>query len=272
MLRGFKEFFDAMNKKQLKVTSVNAALSETNNFLKPVQRYIGSQIVEAVKNPQLLNSPDPPELWAVRDNANGIFLRGEWKELIEFLKEPLKKYPEEPSLVMFKAVAQAHLGRYGEALNELAELCGRDKGYCYGIIYAGQELAGLKKFNEAELFFKKALELKPKWGNAMMEYADMLYKKGDYLSAVRLYNEVEGFEDGMYLQMYIGDCYYNLNKKDDAFTHYDKGLSMFHEMIRYDLTERNKAPLLRMQELCAKRDCRVQMEKIKRILAVEYGG
>ena len=162
MLRGFKEFFDAMNRRQMRVVSVDVAYSGAGNYLKPVQKYIGMQIVEAVKNPQLLHSPEPPELWTVRDDANSMFLSGQWKELIEFLKEPLKKYPEEPSLIMFRAFAQVYLGKYDAALDNLEGLCRRDKTYCYGINYAGQELTELKKFNEAELFFKKASELKHK--------------------------------------------------------------------------------------------------------------
>ncbi|MBI4709591.1 MAG: UPF0489 family protein, partial [Nitrospirae bacterium] len=180
MLRGVKEFFDDMNKRQLKIAAADIAFSEAGNFLKPGHRYVAEQIAEALKNPQILHSTVPPELWAVRDNANGMFLRGEWKELIEFLKEPLKKYPEEPSLIIFRASAQVYTGKYREALEGFTGLCRRYERLCYGFVYAGRELKHQERYEASEMFFKKALELKPQWSDAMFEYADMFYRKGDY--------------------------------------------------------------------------------------------
>jgi len=160
-LRGLKEFFDAMNQRQLKIASAEISFSEGRESLNPVHRYIGMQLSEALKDPEILKATVPHELWSIRNNAESMISSGAFKEALEYLNKSMEKYPEEQSLIMFRAVALAHTGKTEAALDSLERLCKRDKNLCYGIIYAGRELEKIGKINASRLFFEKAIELRP---------------------------------------------------------------------------------------------------------------
>lgn len=160
-LRGLKEFFDVLVRKQVRVFHADIVLSGNEQFLMPVHRYIGHQVADIFKKPELLKDGAPPELWSIRENADNMLSAGGAKEVIEFLKEPLKKYPEEESLIMFNSIALVKTGKYKEALAGLELLCRRNKNLCGGLIYAGSELREAGRTGASELFFRKAAELRP---------------------------------------------------------------------------------------------------------------
>lgn len=157
VLRGLREFFNIMSSKGLRVLAANAAPSTGHEAV--LSRYLAEQVSEGLKDPELLRAPQPPELWSARDSAATMVAGKRYGEVLEGLKKPLLKYPDDPTLLLFNCLALAHSGREEAALEALSSLCGRNRAYCPGLTLAGNWLKAGGKAGPAEKFLKKAEEL-----------------------------------------------------------------------------------------------------------------
>lgn len=140
-LRALKQVMDFITFKQ-KLTVLHADISYgiESGYTAPIHRYIGDELIEILGSPEILAAESPPELWQFRDRAENMLSGGEDKLVNEYLKEPLQKYPDDPSLRLLHAAANVRLEQYEEAFSETDEICGQDKHYCYGFVYLGKTI------------------------------------------------------------------------------------------------------------------------------------
>jgi hypothetical protein len=158
-LRALKWVMDYITFKQkLLVSHVDVSYGIESGQTDAVHRYIGDQLIESLGNPQTLKAESPPELWQFRDRAENMLSGGEDKLVEEFLVEPIKKYPDDPALKLLHAVAITRLQQYDDAYKETDEICSRNKNYCYGFIYLGNET---KDDDWKKKFFKRAEKTLP---------------------------------------------------------------------------------------------------------------
>ena len=111
-------------------------------------------------NPQILKSDSPPELWQFRDKAENMLSGGEDELVIEYLKEPLNKYLDDPALILLNAAADIRLKKYDNALKAMDALCPKNEKYCYGYIYLGKIIDD-KQEDWKKKFFQSALDALP---------------------------------------------------------------------------------------------------------------
>jgi hypothetical protein len=140
-LRALKWTMDYITFKQ-KLTVIRADISygTRSGVTDPVHRYIGDELIEILGNPPILSAESPPELWQFRDRAENMLSGGEDSLIVEYLKEPLQKYPDDPALRLIHAAAQVRLKKYEEAFNETDALCSLDSHYCYGFVSLGKTI------------------------------------------------------------------------------------------------------------------------------------
>ena len=140
-LRALKQVMDYITFKQ-KLTVLHADISYgiESGYTAPIHRYIGDELKEILGNPKILKEKSPPELWQFRDRAENMLSGGEDELVVEFLSEPLQKYPDDPSLRLLHAAANVRLEKYEDAFSETDEICGLDKHYCYGFVYLGKTI------------------------------------------------------------------------------------------------------------------------------------
>jgi hypothetical protein len=164
-LRALKWILDYISFKQkILVSHAGVSYGIESGYTEAIHRYIGDQLIEGLGNPQILRLESPPELWQFRDNAENMLSGGEDKLVVEFLAEPLEKYPDDSALRLLLATAQVRLQKYDDAYKETDKICSRDKNYCYGFIYLAMEIKDnewqKKFFNRAENTLPDSMYLK----------------------------------------------------------------------------------------------------------------
>jgi hypothetical protein len=158
-LRALKWVMDYITFKQkILVSHADVSYGIESGYAEAVHRYLGDQLIESLGNPNILKAESPPELWQFRDRAENMLSGGEDTLVEEFLVEPLKKYPDDPALKLLHAAANTRLQKYEDAYKETNEICSRDKNYCYGFIYLGNET---KDDDWKKKFFKRAQKTLP---------------------------------------------------------------------------------------------------------------
>jgi len=160
-LRALKWFFDQMTFRQMRSIYATISYSIESGLTEPIYRYIGDELLEGLRNPQVLEADAPPELWQFRDQAENMLSGGEDKLVEEFLADPLLKYPDDLPLRLMNASAKVLLKRFDEAFREADEICRKDKHYCYGFVYLGSLIAEDEKNEWREKFFQEALKVLP---------------------------------------------------------------------------------------------------------------
>lgn len=106
----------------------------------------------------------------------------EFNKSIEVLEEGLKKYPDDPEMLVTLSTAYIGAGRGTEAIDKykkLVEAKPEDKNirYNYGVL-----LLGADDFAGAETQFKKAIDLDPAYDNAIYNLGVTYLKWGTYLN------------------------------------------------------------------------------------------
>jgi tetratricopeptide (TPR) repeat protein len=252
MLRGLKIFFDNMNMRNYRIASANIAYSINSGYLRPIHRYIGPEVIEAVSNPQLLKRDTAPELWSARDNAETLIHRGEKKLAVDSLRESMKKFPDDTVLRAFYINAIFLLGKYNESLEGAKDLCKKDERECSLLVYLGGLLAGTENAGESDRFYNAAFETRPGWSYAHEEYGKHLLDQGRFEEARdNLAVAAEG-EDDINLRLRMGDVEYEMENKDEALKHYETAMDMYHEKIGLSMNKENIRSLDRMTELYTK--------------------
>jgi hypothetical protein len=159
-LRALKWFFDYITlRRTFRVMYTNISYSIESGYTDTIHRYIGEELIEVMGNPQILKSDSPSELWQFRDKAENMLSGGEDELVIEYLKEPLNKYPD-PALILLNAAAEIRLKEFDNALKAMDAICPKNEKYCYGYIYLGNIIDD-KQEDWKKKFFQNALEALP---------------------------------------------------------------------------------------------------------------
>jgi len=160
-LRALKRFFDFMGlKKAFHVIHADISYGVEGGTTAVIHRYIGDQLIEVMGNPQIIMAESPPELWQHWDMAENMYSGGEDSLVVEYLEEPLGKYPDDLPLRLLNAAATARLKKFDDVLNEIDELCAKDRYYCYGFVYLSEGM-GPDEAQWKEKFLNRAGETLP---------------------------------------------------------------------------------------------------------------
>lgn len=178
-LTALKRFFDEMHLRQVRLRSINISYNTGSGGTKPVHRYIGDELLEGIRDPRIFRAESPLELWKYRDRAENMLSGGEDERVVEYLAEPLKKYPGDLPLRLLNAAAVLKAGGYVKSFSEMEDLCTEDVHYCPGFVYSGNILVKKKQPVHAEKFFLRAVETMPENAYAAGQYISFLERNGE---------------------------------------------------------------------------------------------
>ncbi len=156
-----KSFFDEMRLRKLQIVHMDISYGTEGGESKTMHRFIAEELFEGISDPEIFKAEKPPELWKHRDMAENMLSGGEGTKVLEYLKGPLKQFPDDIPLKMLNATAEVKAGKDDESFNKLKEICQKDRHYCYGFIDLGNMLVDEKRIEITGRFFKKAAELLP---------------------------------------------------------------------------------------------------------------
>jgi hypothetical protein len=271
-LRALKWFFDEITFRKIPVVHVSVSYGIEFGLTDPIHRYIGDETIEGIGNPQVFTADSPPELWKFRDMAENMISGGEDRRVVEYLKEPLLKYPDDLPLRMIHTTATLLIGGYDDAFKGVEGLCEMDGQYCYGFVYLGNILGAEKKYELQEKFFSRAQEKLPGSAYVNMQHMLFLYDTGRYREALSAAEKLPDKSGGMNTALFIGDCLYMLGEKEKALEFYEKAIGMYHERKRYDLTARTRVYLDHMAKLYEERGQKEKADSLRRKFSAEVKG
>jgi tetratricopeptide (TPR) repeat protein len=247
-LRALKWFFDQLAFRQLKIIQAYVSYGIEDGRTSAIHRYIGNELYEGLRDPEIFRAESPNELWGFRDMAENMLSGGEGQAVLEYLAEPLRKYPSDSALNLLHAAAQLRTGKLTEAFKEAEMLCSRDADYCYGFVYLGNILHDSKN-SWKEKFLRKALDTLPGSIYAQTRLMLFLHDAEKYEEAIGIARGLSGAPDDVNREFFIGECYYMLGDKKNALAAYERGLSMHNERTGAVLNNRSRGYLYHLVAL-----------------------
>ena len=136
------------------------------------------------------------------------------------LPEPDVKPPEERAQIHAQLAGNyLQRGQLEVAIQEIEQALELDKTNKSANYIMGLVQVRLKKPDQAERYFKKAIALPDPLPNAQHDYANILCKKEEYKQAEDLYRELLNnplYQAKARLLMNVGACFYKQEKYDEA--------------------------------------------------------
>jgi tetratricopeptide (TPR) repeat protein len=209
-LRALKWFFDQLAFRQLKIIQAYVSYGIEDGRTSAIHRYIGNELYEGLRDPEIFRAESPNELWGFRDMAENMLSGGEGQAVLEYLAEPLRN--------------------------------------CYGFVYLGNILHDSKN-SWKEKFLRKALDTLPGSIYAQTRLMLFLHDAEKYEEAIGIARGLSGAPDDVNREFFIGECYYMLGDKKNALAAYERGLSMHNERTGAVLNNRSRGYLYHLVAL-----------------------
>jgi tetratricopeptide (TPR) repeat protein len=114
--------------------------------------------------------------------AGAYFTNGKYREAISLYDDILDKYPNNPTALLLKAVAESNLGFHQKSLVNFYQVYEKNPKNAAALIGLGIGFGNLGEYNEAKRYFDEAYRLYPNSTVAKnyKEYADKVIKKYPY--------------------------------------------------------------------------------------------
>lgn len=128
-LRAVKTVYDELAFRQCRVRDLDVVYGTADGG-SPRQRYLADEFVEGAGSPKIFEADKPPELWTVRDTADNMLTGGEGRLVLDSLRKPLRKYPDDKPLRYMAAEAYLRVGDVGKAHGLVGKLCRENRAYC----------------------------------------------------------------------------------------------------------------------------------------------
>jgi len=214
----------AIKEKKYDIKSASIAYSINGEFLPVEYRYLGKIVSEAIKNPGLLNRPNPPSHWSVWWESESWIRNRQYEGALDFLDSMEQRSPGHEALPVWRSLALIGLSRYDEAYDIAERICTEDKGYCYLFHKLGRRVLESGKLDKAGRFFEAGISKDPsmRMFNDLTLYADALYNNKKYDDALRI-SELLLKIDGSFPAGFIsGAVYMKKGDEESALKQFEK--------------------------------------------------
>jgi tetratricopeptide (TPR) repeat protein len=224
------DFFKNLENKNLEVRHLSVAYSVYGDYTPVTARHIGDEIAYGFLHPEIFKQKTFPELWIYRDKGFGQLRNGFHEDALNIFIEALDIYPDEPTLMLGKAVSLAFMKKDDEAFQVMKELVRIKKEYDYAYKYIGSSPGMKEHMERAVLYLKEYLRLHPDSFHGLMSYAGILYDDGRDEEALHIYKKVLNRDEYVNAVMYAGDALFHLKRYKEALTYYERGMSLLNEI------------------------------------------
>jgi tetratricopeptide (TPR) repeat protein len=156
-----------------------------------------------------------------------LYAIGENKRAIEFLSEATKGEEKEGQVDLSFALVHLREGNLEEAMSILKDILEAGGESADVLYFIGETYLRMEKFDEAERFFRAALDANPHFLRAKEKLAAILLRKGDFDAAEGVLEPLDNsFAD---LYKVLGDVKFYRGQLDAAEALYRKGLAVNSE-------------------------------------------
>lgn len=149
-LGALKTTMDSLYARGLLVEGAYITYGIDEGRTRPIHRYIGEEIRQALMDPALLLQKTPPEPWLKRDMAENMFSGGEGEVVLKYIDDALAAMPDDQPLLLLKSAALVRVGKTSDAADIVDGLCKLDKINCSAMAYLAY-IAGIEGKSDSEL-------------------------------------------------------------------------------------------------------------------------
>ena len=159
--------------------------------------------------------------------GQGFLVLGNWNLALDYFEKAIEQNPRYASAWYGKGVALCQLGKYEpglEAMDEALRLSPKNYDYLYGkgVCY---EWRGEDYWQEAEAYYKKAIELAPNNAQLFHKLASLYQRQHNYQDAIPLYKKAIAIDPNYYISYNnLGACYLALNQPKQAVELYQQAI------------------------------------------------
>jgi tetratricopeptide (TPR) repeat protein len=223
LLGSVKLSFDALYKKTYKIQNAVVAYSVNGMYTRVFHRWVGDEIVNILENPDVLSRSELPELGLIRQNAEILRINSKPNDILNYLALFQDKYNEEPSILMYSAIAYNEIGKIDMSFEYAEKTCLIDRNYCFILPELGFKLLNDRKLDIAEKFFLRGYALNPDMNYMQINFALYLKKAGRYKEALKYFKIFRKWYDPYPVDFLIGEAYLLLGNDTSAFEYFNSG-------------------------------------------------
>jgi tetratricopeptide (TPR) repeat protein len=149
--------------------------------------------------------------------------KGRRNDALELYADALKRAPESLYLLNKITMLNLQLGHFPQALESARQAVVIEPDNAKVQMNLGLAYRGVGEATMAEAAFERVIELSPSDPKARMLIAETLYRKGEWERAAVMFGKLlEAFPQRVDFRNYMGICYLNLKRYDEALTEFNK--------------------------------------------------
>jgi tetratricopeptide (TPR) repeat protein len=225
-----KDFLTHLQTKKLEIQHLSIAYSVHGDYTPITDRHLAEEIFHILQHPEIIKNTAIPKIWGIRDRGFALLRSQRGNDALTVFSEFLPAFPDEPTLILGKAIALSMMEKDSEALSTIRELLIQNPEYDYVYLYLGKNLGSKGMVQRAQTYLEEYLKRHPGSFYGLMTYGDIFYHNKMDKEAFEMYQRV--LVQGEYINavMYAGDALFHLGKHQEAMKYYERGLGLLNEV------------------------------------------
>ena len=166
------DFFKIMRRKRIEVMNMDITYSVNGGYTAITDKHIGDELVYVFNHPEIINSWNIPAIWKIRDEGFYLLRNNRIDEAFHFFDENLAQLPDEPTLLLGKAISLCYKGKDDDSFDVISRLLERNPEYDPVYIYLGKALARKKEVPSSKRYIHEYLKRHPELYSFMKSQSD----------------------------------------------------------------------------------------------------
>ncbi len=160
-LKVLRDFMSILRNKKLKVKNLDVTYSVNGGYTAILDRHIGDEVVHIFKHPEIVTSWNFPELWRIRDEGFNLIRNDRIEDADTCFDKALTRYPDEPTLLLGKAMCLSYKGKDEESFVLIERLLKSNPEYDPVYIYLSKAFGARGEQWKVKLYVYEYLKRHP---------------------------------------------------------------------------------------------------------------
>lgn len=241
----YRKLLAAMAARKYAVVDAVLFASVDPGEVPPDLRWVGETMAQALRDPALLASVQPPKRWTLLQSVAMLQGLGNPSEALHQILPYLTIHEDDPALQLYAAQAMAGLGNTGEALVHAELACRLHQGYCSGLPWIGLHLFAAGDLDGGERFFSVVGRMRPKLAYGQVARGIALKMAGRLPEALKVFLAVSEGEDAFPGGFLAGGLLSQRGDREGAVQQFDRALDAMRRQPDAEIADPEIAQAIR---------------------------
>ncbi|UCH80862.1 MAG: hypothetical protein JSW20_14170 [Nitrospiraceae bacterium] len=160
-LKVIKDFLRILRHKKLKIKNLDITYSVNGGYTAILDRHIGDELVQIFRHPEIVTSWKFPVLWRIRDVGFNLIRNDRVDDADKYFDTYLTHYPDEPTLLLGKAMCLSYKGKDTDSFNVIEKLLKNNPEYDPVYIYMSKAFKARGESWKVKLYVYEYLKRHP---------------------------------------------------------------------------------------------------------------